>query len=132
MDMTGLAASVAAVFILTLVPAALRPAVTEQLAPLRATSLRLDDVNGVACYTVEGHGYHVVATVAGATDTPVRLEGTLLPGVGTRRTRLKIGDHRVHAERRSPPGAIDIGQVQLIGVASYVPGSLPTSCERPE
>jgi hypothetical protein len=51
----------------------------EELRPIQAKSLQLGDVNGVAYYTVEDHGYRLVATLAGQGGTPVRFEGTLLP-----------------------------------------------------
>jgi hypothetical protein len=34
----------------------------------------------VAYYTVQGPSYHVVATLAAEGGTPVRFEGSLLPG----------------------------------------------------
>jgi hypothetical protein len=52
----------------------------EELRPIQAKSLHLGEVNGIAYYTVHGEGYHVVATLAGTDQTPVRFESTLLPG----------------------------------------------------
>lgn len=52
----------------------------KELGPLQALSLRLGDTNGVAYYTVQGASYHVVATLAAERGTPVRYEGSLLPG----------------------------------------------------
>jgi hypothetical protein len=53
---------------------------TEELRPSEAKSLRLGEINGVAYYTVQSHGYRVVATLAGRSASPVRFEGNLLPG----------------------------------------------------
>jgi len=52
----------------------------QELAPLEALSLRFGDMNGVAYYTVQGPSYRVVATLATEGGTPVRFEGSLLPG----------------------------------------------------
>jgi hypothetical protein len=52
----------------------------EELLPMHAESLQLGDINGVAYYTVQGPGYHLIATLAGEGGTPVRYESTLLPG----------------------------------------------------
>jgi hypothetical protein len=47
---------------------------------LEALSLRFGEMNGVAYYTVQGPSYRVVATLATEGGTPVRFEGSLLPG----------------------------------------------------
>ena len=47
---------------------------------MQALSLRFGDTNGVAYYTVQGASYHVVATLATERGTPLRFEGSLLPG----------------------------------------------------
>jgi hypothetical protein len=52
----------------------------EVLRPIRAKSLHLGEMDGVAYYTVQDHGYRVVATLASQGGTPVRCESTLLPG----------------------------------------------------
>jgi hypothetical protein len=52
----------------------------KELGPLQALSLRFGDTNGVAYYTVQGASYHVVATLAAERGTPLRFEGSLLPG----------------------------------------------------
>jgi hypothetical protein len=52
----------------------------QELAPLEALSLQFGEMNGVAYYTVQGPSYRVVATLATEGGTPVRLEGSLLPG----------------------------------------------------
>jgi hypothetical protein len=52
----------------------------QELAPLEALSLRFGEMNGVAYYTVQGRSYRVVATLATEGGTPVRFEGSLLPG----------------------------------------------------
>ena len=48
--------------------------------PIEAARLDLGPVSGVAYYTVEPDGYHVVATVGGEGGTPVRVEVVLAPG----------------------------------------------------
>jgi len=55
-------------------------ALAQELAPLEALSLRFGEMNGVAYYTVQGPSYRVVATLATEGGTPVRFEGSLLPG----------------------------------------------------
>jgi hypothetical protein len=51
-----------------------------ELAPGRGASIALGDVSGVAYYTAEPDGYHVVATLAaGANATPVRFIAVLRP-----------------------------------------------------
>jgi hypothetical protein len=58
--------------------------VAAELKPVEAKSINLNDVTGVAYYTVEADGYAVVATVAsGETATPVRFTAKLLPGQRT-------------------------------------------------
>src|SRR6516165_2043726 len=52
----------------------------QELAPLEAVSLQFSEINGVAYYTVQGPSYRVVATLATEGGTPVRFEGSLLPG----------------------------------------------------
>ena len=52
----------------------------KELGPLEALSLRFGAMNGVAYYTVQGSSYRVVATLATEGGTPVRFEGSLLPG----------------------------------------------------
>ena len=49
--------------------------------PIDAMSIDLGDVSGVAYYTVERDGFHVVATLAqGMTATPIRVVCVLAPG----------------------------------------------------
>lgn len=52
----------------------------KELGPLQALSLQFGDTNGVAYYTVQGASYHVVAALAAERGTPLRFEGSLLPG----------------------------------------------------
>lgn len=56
------------------------PVIAVSSSAMKRTSLHLGEMNGVAYYTVEGHGYDVVATLASQGGTPVRFESTLLPG----------------------------------------------------
>ncbi len=53
-----------------------------ELKPVAAEAIDLGEVSGVAYYTVERDGFHVVATVAseGGEGRPVRLEAILAPG----------------------------------------------------
>jgi hypothetical protein len=52
-----------------------------ELRPIRPLSVHLGAVSGVAYYTVEPDGFHVVATLGeGETGTPVRFQAVLVPG----------------------------------------------------
>lgn len=52
-----------------------------ELRPIGAQSIELGEVSGVAYYTVERDGFHVVATLAeGEVGTPVRFQAVLVPG----------------------------------------------------
>jgi hypothetical protein len=51
------------------------------LRPIDAISIDLREVSGVAYYTVERDGFHVVTTLAqGRTGTPIRVVSVLAPG----------------------------------------------------
>jgi hypothetical protein len=51
------------------------------LRPIEAKSIDLGDVSGVAYYTVERDGFHVVTTLAqGEAGTPIRVVSVLAPG----------------------------------------------------
>jgi hypothetical protein len=51
------------------------------LHPMQATSIDLGGVSGVAYYTIERDGFHVVTTLAqGEAGTPIRLVSILAPG----------------------------------------------------
>jgi hypothetical protein len=51
------------------------------LRPIDAKSIDLGEVSGVAYYTVEHDGFHVVTTLAqGITGTPIRIVSVLAPG----------------------------------------------------
>ena len=54
----------------------------EGLKPIESQAVDLDDLSGVAYYTVERDGFHVVATLAqqGEDGAPVRVETVLAPG----------------------------------------------------
>jgi hypothetical protein len=92
-------------------------AAAEELRPIHAASLQLGDITGVAYYTAQGGGYHVVATLAAQNGPPVRFESTLLPGQtsvvsvpgdanGTSRIIefLRKGDRLLVETRRGPSG----------------------------
>ena len=49
--------------------------------PIDAMSIDLGDLSGVAYYTVERDGFHVITTLAqGMTGTPIRVVCVLAPG----------------------------------------------------
>jgi hypothetical protein len=64
---------------LTLAP--LGAAHADGVQPMRAQTIDLGEVTGVAYYTVERDGFHVVTTlVQGESGTPVRVVNILAPG----------------------------------------------------
>ena len=68
---------VAAVFALACPEAAQ----ADGLRPIDAMSIDLGEVSGVAYYTVERDGFHVVTTLAqGTAGTPIRVVSVLAPG----------------------------------------------------
>src|ERR1700730_10442524 len=68
---------VAAAFVL----ASLEAAHADGLRPIDAKSINLGEVSGVAYYTVERDGFHVVTTLAqGTAGTPIRVVSVLAPG----------------------------------------------------
>src|ERR1700730_4459676 len=61
--------------------ASLTTAYADGLRPIEAKSIDLGDVSGVAYYTVEHDGFHVVTTLAqGMAGTPIRVVSVLAPG----------------------------------------------------
>jgi hypothetical protein len=62
--------------------ASLGAAAAEELRPLQGQSIGLGEVSGVAYYTVEPNGFHVVATLAQPDEaaTPMRIETVLAEG----------------------------------------------------
>ena len=61
--------------------AALEAARADGLRPIDAMSIDLGEVSGVAYYTVERDGFHVVATLAqGMAGAPIRVVCVLAPG----------------------------------------------------
>jgi hypothetical protein len=72
--------ALAAVVLVATVASSSWPARANELGPLEALSLQFGEMNGVAYYTVQGPSYRVVATLATEGGTPVRFEGSLLPG----------------------------------------------------
>jgi hypothetical protein len=61
--------------------ASLGAAHADGLRPIEAKSVDLGEVAGVAYYTVEHDGFHVVTTLAqGEMGTPVRIVSVLAPG----------------------------------------------------
>ena len=61
--------------------ACLETAQADGLRPIDAMSIDLGEVSGVAYYTVERDGFHVVTTLAqGMAGTPIRIVSVLAPG----------------------------------------------------
>lgn len=61
--------------------ASLAAAHAEGVRPIQAKSIDLGEVSGIAYYTVERDGFHVVTTLAeGETGTPIRVVSVLAPG----------------------------------------------------
>lgn len=61
--------------------ASLEPIHADGLRPIDAMSIEIGDVSGVAYYTVERDGFHVVTTLAQSmTGTPIRIVCVLAPG----------------------------------------------------
>ena len=61
--------------------ASLQAAHADGLRPIDARSIDLGEVSGVAYYTVERDGFHVVTTLAqGVSGTPIRVVSVLAPG----------------------------------------------------
>jgi hypothetical protein len=76
-DMSIRSMLVAAAFAL----ASLEAANADGLRPIDAKSIDLGEVSGVAYYTVERDGFHVVMTLAqGMAGTPIRVVSVLAPG----------------------------------------------------
>ena len=68
-------------FAATLTLASLGAAHADGLRPIDAKSIDLGEVSGVAYYTVERDGLHVVTTLAqGEAGTPIRVVSVLAPG----------------------------------------------------
>jgi hypothetical protein len=78
MDMSMSIRSMLVAAALALVPVA---ADADGLRPIEAKSIDLGEMSGVAYYTVEHDGFHVVTTLAqGMTGTPIRIVSVLAPG----------------------------------------------------
>ena len=61
--------------------ASLAAARAEGLRPMEGKSIDLGEISGIAYYTVEGDGFHLVATLAqGGAGTPIRVVTVLAPG----------------------------------------------------
>jgi len=70
-----------ALFATTVALAFVGPAHADGLRPIEAKSIDLGGVSGVAYYTVERDGFHVVTTLAeGEAGTPIRVVSILSPG----------------------------------------------------
>jgi len=61
--------------------ASLAAARADGLRPMEGKSIDLGGISGIAYYTVERDGFHVVATLAqGEAGTPIRVVSVLAPG----------------------------------------------------
>ena len=61
--------------------ASLGAARADGLRPIQGKSVDLGEISGIAYYTVERDGFHVVATLAqGEAGTPIRVVSVLAPG----------------------------------------------------
>jgi hypothetical protein len=61
--------------------ASLASARADGLRPMEGKSIDLGGISGIAYYTVERDGFHVVATLAqGEAGTPIRVVSVLAPG----------------------------------------------------
>src|ERR1700751_166440 len=61
--------------------ASLTAAHAEGLRPIEGKSIDLGGISGIAYYTVERNGFHVVTTLAqGESRTPIRVVSVLAPG----------------------------------------------------
>src|SRR5712664_4498048 len=70
-----------ALFATTVALAFVGPAHADGLRPIEAKSIDLGEVSGVAYYTVERDGFHVVTTLAqGMAGAPIRVVSVLAPG----------------------------------------------------
>lgn len=70
-----------ALLVATLTLTTLGAAHADSVLPTHARTIDLGEVSGVAYYTVERDGFHVVTTlVQGETGTPVRVVNVLAPG----------------------------------------------------
>ena len=68
-------------FVVAFGVASLAAARADGLRPMEGKSIDLGGISGVAYYTVERDGFHVVATLAqGAAGTPIRVVSVLAPG----------------------------------------------------
>jgi len=68
-------------FVTAFVFASLQAAHADGLRPIAAKSINLGDVSGIAYYTIERDGFHVVTTLAqGEAGTPIRVVSVLAPG----------------------------------------------------
>jgi hypothetical protein len=89
-------------FAVAFVIASLTAARAEGLRPMEGKSIHLGEISGIAYYTIERDGFHVVATLAqGEAGTPIRVVSVLEPGqrVGSLNTATS-GCDRDQPERR--------------------------------
>src|SRR6202035_2225358 len=109
-DMSIRSMLVAAAFAL----ASLQAANADGLRQIDAKSIDLGEVSGVAYYTVERDGFHVVTTLAqGEAGTPIRVVSVLAPGqrvvlsTANRASRLEISRQGDSVLVQRADGALD-------------------------
>ena len=69
------------IMLVTAAFASLAAARADGLRPIHAMSIDTGEVSGVAYYTVERDGFHVITTLAqGMAGTPIRIVSVLAPG----------------------------------------------------
>jgi hypothetical protein len=61
--------------------------------PIEARSIDLGEISGIAYYTVERDGFHVVTTLAqGEAGTPIRVVSVLAPGQSVVLSTARLAD----------------------------------------
>jgi hypothetical protein len=90
-----------------------------ELEPIAAKSIHMGDVNGIAYYTVEPDGFHVVATLsAGEQGQPIRFITTLLPGQSTTiSVPREVGQSEMTFQVRRVNDSIFVGDVKAADLA---------------
>ncbi|HEY2755813.1 MAG TPA: hypothetical protein VGJ01_08720 [Pseudolabrys sp.] len=85
-----------------------------ELKPVLSQKIDLGEVSGVAYYTVERDGFHVVATLAeGITGMPVRVRAILAPGQSVvLSTPRKVGAAAVAVEISRHGNQVLVGEAQ--------------------
>ena len=92
--------------------ASLGAARADGLRPVEATSIDLGDVSGVAYYTVERDGFHIVTTLAqGEAGAPIRVVTVLAPG---QRVVLSTADQASGLEIRRQGDSVLVRKANIV------------------